>query len=82
MYIPPGRKRYDRSELRPSEDNIELGPPTLQNDQIYRQQFAIQDYLKTLKEQITLGDFTKKQGGPVEQLKPAIKNKFYIKEQR
>ena len=41
MYVPPGRKRYDRSELNPSEDNIELGPPTLQNDQIYRQQFAI-----------------------------------------
>ena len=31
MYIPPGRKRFDRDELRPSEDEIKLGPPIVEN---------------------------------------------------
>ena len=29
MYVPPGRKFYDREELSPEEDKINLGPPTL-----------------------------------------------------
>ena len=37
MYVPPGRKYYDREDLSPKEEEIELGPPTLQNDTIYRQ---------------------------------------------
>ena len=49
MYVPPGRKYYDREDLSPKEEEIELGPPTLQNDTIYRQQFAIKDYVKTLR---------------------------------
>ena len=36
MYVPPGRKFYDREDLNPIEDKIELGPPILQNDEIYR----------------------------------------------
>ena len=52
MYIPPGRKFYNREELQPSEDNIKLGPPTLKNDEIYRQQYAIKDYLRTLRDTI------------------------------
>ena len=32
MYVPPGRKFYDREELCPKEEQIELGPPILQND--------------------------------------------------
>ena len=49
IYLPPGRKRVDREELCPPEDEIELGPPTLDNDALYRQQFAIHDYVKTLR---------------------------------
>ena len=49
MYIPPGRKKYDRNELNPSENKIELGPPILKNDDIYRQHYSIKDYLNTLR---------------------------------
>ena len=50
IYLPPGRKFYDREDLMPVEDQIELGPPTLTNETLYRQQFAIQDYAKTLRQ--------------------------------
>lgn len=50
IYIPPGRRYVDREELNPPEDIIDLGPPTLDNETLYRQQFAIQDYAKTLKQ--------------------------------
>ena len=36
IYVPPDRKYFDRNELRPSEDNIELGPPIVDNDDITR----------------------------------------------
>ena len=36
MYIPPGRKWHDRDDLCPKEEQIELGPPVLQNEQIHR----------------------------------------------
>ena len=81
MYIPPGRKPVDREELQPAEDKIELGPPTLDNESLYRQQFAIQDFAKTLREQVVLHDVSSKVS-PLHTVKPAIKNSFYIKEQR
>ena len=52
LYIPPGRKPYDRDELNPSENKIELGPPILKNDEIYRQHYSIKDYLNTLRKTI------------------------------
>ena len=79
MYIPPGRKKYDRDELNPEEENIKLGPPTLLNENLYRQQFAIQDYMRTLREAICLDDVNSKQS-PHKSIKPVIKNAFYIKE--
>ena len=81
MYVPPGRKYYDREDLSPKEEEIELGPPTLQNDTIYRQQFAIKDYVKTLRQAIAMNDVSSKVQ-PQDALKPAIKDAFYIKEQR
>lgn len=36
IYVPPGRKRYDRDDLRPPEDEINLGPPAVDNDDLYR----------------------------------------------
>ena len=79
--MPPGRKYHDRDNLRPVEEEIELGPPTLDNDGLYRQQFAIQDYLQTLRTAITHRDVNAKVGAQAA-LKPAIKNAFYIEEQR
>ena len=32
LYIPPGRNRFDRDELDPSEDKLALGPSSLHND--------------------------------------------------
>ena len=81
MYIPPGRKPYDRDELNPSENDIKLGPPTLKNDEIYRQQYAIKDYAKTLRETIEMNEVNSKLGAS-HAIKPAIKNSFYINEQR
>ena len=49
IYLPPGRKRHDREELIPSEDKYQLGPRAVDNDDIFRQKFAIKDYLKTLR---------------------------------
>ena len=80
-YVPPGRQPYDREELNPSEDNIELGPPTLQNNKIIRQTFAIEEFMKKLREQISFNDCNSKIG-PQHTIKPAIKNAFFVKEQR
>ena len=60
MYIPPGRKWHDRDDLCPKEEQIELGPPTLQNESIYRQQYAIQDYLRTLRKEIEMIEINSK----------------------
>ena len=37
MYIPPGRKYFDREEIAAPEDELNTGPPVQQNDGIYRQ---------------------------------------------
>lgn len=58
MYIPPGRKPHDRNELQPKEDDITLGPPIVDNDDICRQRFAIKDYLSSLRETIKMHDVT------------------------
>ncbi len=81
LYLPPGRRWIDREELCPPEDEIELGPPTLDNDTLYRQQFAIHDYVKTLRQQIAIYDVNSKTS-PHMAIKPAIKSSFYIQEQR
>ena len=60
MYVPPGRKWHDRDDLCPKEEQIELGPPTLQNESIYRQQYAIQDYLRSLRTAIKMNDVNSK----------------------
>jgi len=60
IYLPIGRKWVDREELRPSEDIIKLGPPTLENDTLFRQQFAIHDYVRTLRNQIVTHDINSK----------------------
>lgn len=49
-YVPPGRQPYDREELNPSEDKIDLGPPTLRNEQLVRQKFAIEDFMRTMRQ--------------------------------
>ena len=81
IYIPPGRKPFDREELQPKEEEITLGPPIVDNDDICRQRFAIKDYLQTLRETIKLHDVTSMQQ-PSEAIKPALKSAFFIKEQR
>ena len=81
IYIPPGRKPFDRNELRPKEENIELGPPIVDNDDICRQRYAIKDYSQTLRETIKMHDVTSVQQ-PSEAIKPALKKSFFIKEQR
>ena len=81
IYIPPGRKKFDRDELNPSENKIELGPPILKNDEIYRQHYSIKDYLNTLRKTIEVTEIND-QVQPQHAIKPAIKNSFYIKEQR
>ena len=72
IYLPIGRKWVDREELRPAEDIIELGPPALENDFLFRQQFAIHDYVKTLRHQIANHDINSKLS-PHQAIKPAIK---------
>ena len=59
-YVPPGRRKYDRNELRPPEDEIKLGPPIIDNDDIYRQQFAIKETLSTLRDTLQLTDVNSK----------------------
>ena len=81
MYIPPGRKFHNRNELAPKEDEIILGPPIIDNNDLTRQRFAIKDYLRTLRGTILLHDVNSKQM-PSEAVKPAIKSSFFIKEQR
>ena len=81
IYLPPGRKPHNRDELRPSEDNMDLGPPIVDNDDICRQRFAIKDYLLTLRETIKMHDVTSLQP-PQEAVRPAMKSNFFIKEQK
>ena len=58
IFLPLGRKPHNRDELRPSEDDMDLGPPIVDNDDICRQRFAIKDYLSTLRETIKMHDVT------------------------
>ena len=81
QYIPPGRKYFDRDELMAPIDDIKVGPPIIQNDGLYRQQFAIQDFGRQIRSNIMKSDVNSKVG-PQHTLKPSIKNSFYIKEQR
>lgn len=60
IYLPPGRKRHDREELIPSEDKYKLGPRAVDNDDIFRQKFAIKDYLKTLRTTLMQHDVNSK----------------------
>ena len=80
-YVPPGRQRFDREELNPKEDNIELGPPILSNSKIIRQSFAIEDFMRTMREKVFAHDCSSKIG-PQYAIKPALKNSFFVKEQR
>lgn len=78
-YVAPGRKKYERDDW--SFEKINPAPPTLKNDQIIRQKFAIQDFLKTLRNQLYFQDVTRRVG-PQDTIKAAIKDSFYVKEQR
>ena len=81
IYIAPGQKPFERENLRPAEEEeMILGPPIVDNDDLCRQRFAIKDHLTTLRTTL-MADINSKEL-PSEALKPAIKNNFYIKEQR
>ena len=81
MYIPPGRQPYNRDELNPSEDEIKLGPKIVDNFDLCRTRFAMKDFTKTLRQTILNHDVNSKQY-PSEAMKPAMKNLFFINEQR
>ena len=78
--MPPGRKPYDRNELDVSGTVNKMGPPTVDNEHLFRQNYAIRDFAKALKTTITLNDVSGTTVLPAEALKPAIKSTFFVKE--
>ena len=56
-----------------------MGPPTVDNEHLYRQNYAIRDFAKALKTTIVLNDVNTAVL-PSDALKPAIKSTFFVKE--
>lgn len=81
MYIPLGRKRYDRNATDIIGTVSNFGPPAVDNDHLCRQNYAVRDFTKTLRTSIVMNDLNSTDVTQ-EALKPAMKNSFFIKEQR
>ena len=58
-----------------------MGPPTVDNEHLYRQNYAIRDFAKTIKTTLVMMDVNAK-ALPSDKIKPALKNSFFVNEQR
>ena len=81
VYVPPGRKLYDRKDMEVEGTVAKMGPPTVDNEHLYRQNYAIRDFARAMKTTIGLTDVNSRVL-PSDALKPEVKKAFFIKEQR
>ena len=81
MYVPPGKKPYRRKEIAVEGTVAKMGPPTVDNEHLYRQNYAIRDFARAMRTTIGLTDVNSRVL-PSEALRPEVKKAFFIKEQR
>ena len=73
-----GRTPFNKDD-HAADDDFRVTHQTIDSDGLYRQNFAIKEFARTLHDTILLHDINQKVE-PQVALKPAIKKSFYVKE--
>ena len=77
-FVTPGRKKYDRDSLTGfDEELVKPISKIIHNSEICRQNYALREFAYTLQNTIKMDDVGSKDT-PVNLLKPAISDAFYV----